>query len=82
MSACCALVQDDRRMALFTQYAVAAAQEALEDAGLLGNLSEKEKEMAVRCYPLHSFLSSLLTTMIALGARGLMYLVERGRACV
>ena len=65
-------------MALFTQYAVAAAQEALEDAGLLGNLSEKEKDMAVRCYPLHPFLGSLLTTMIALGAGELICFAERG----
>ena len=61
-------------MALFTQYAVAAAQEALGDAGLLGNLSEKEKEMAVWCYPLHSFPGLLLTTMIAPGTGGLIYL--------
>lgn len=80
MSACCVLAQDDRRMALFTQYAVAAAQEALEDAGLLGNLSEEEKEAAVQCLSLYHFLSFLLTTIIALGTGELIY--ERGRVCV
>ena len=34
-------------MALFTQYAIAAAEEALGDAGLLGNMSEEQKDMAV-----------------------------------
>lgn len=33
-------------MALFTQYAVAAAEEAMGDAGLLG-MSEEDKEHAV-----------------------------------
>jgi len=35
-------------MALFTQYAIAAAEEALGDAGLLGNMTEEQKNMAVR----------------------------------
>lgn len=33
-------------MALFSQYAIAAAEEALDDAGLLG-IEEKEKDMTV-----------------------------------
>ncbi|KAF8435270.1 thiolase-like protein [Terfezia claveryi] len=40
---------DDRRMALFSQYAIAAAEEALGDAGLLGNMSEEQKDMAGVC---------------------------------
>jgi 3-oxoacyl-(acyl-carrier-protein) synthase len=36
-------------MALFAQYAMAAAQEAVEDAGLQ-NLSESERENVVCCY--------------------------------
>jgi 3-oxoacyl-(acyl-carrier-protein) synthase len=39
--------QDERRMAPFAQYAVAAAAEAIEDAGLQ-NLSKAEKEKVVR----------------------------------
>jgi len=35
-------------MALFSQYAVAAAEEALGDAGLLRNMSEEQKDMTVR----------------------------------
>lgn len=34
-------------MALFSQYAIAAAEEALGDAGLLGNMSEAQKDMTV-----------------------------------
>ncbi|KAF8428752.1 ketoacyl synthase domain-containing protein [Tirmania nivea] len=40
---------DDRRMALFSQYAIAAAEEALGDAGLLGNMSEEQKDMTGVC---------------------------------
>jgi len=42
--------QDERRMAPFAQYAVAAAAEAIEDAGLQ-NLSDAEKESVVRLPP-------------------------------
>ena len=42
--------QDERRMAPFAQYAVAAAAEAIEDAGLQ-NLSDAEKENVVRRPP-------------------------------
>ena len=35
---------DERNMALFSQYAVAAAEEALKDADILQSLSESEKE--------------------------------------
>lgn len=34
-------------MALFSQYAVAAADQALEDAGLLGNMENVDMDMAV-----------------------------------
>lgn len=34
-------------MALFSQYAVAAADQALEDAGLLGNMGNVDMDMAV-----------------------------------
>jgi 3-oxoacyl-(acyl-carrier-protein) synthase len=46
--------QDERRMALFAQYAVAAAAEAIEDAGLQ-NLSDAEKENVVRRPPQRRF---------------------------
>jgi 3-oxoacyl-(acyl-carrier-protein) synthase len=35
-------------MAIFAQYALAAASEAMEDAGLQ-NLSDEERENVVRC---------------------------------
>ena len=40
--------KDERKMALFTQYAVAAAEEAIEDSACLMRASMEERENYVR----------------------------------